>query len=523
MNIINCILPSRVPCSPDRDTRSAPPPYRESSFLKFDDALRAMSVPRTPEQEARERAEEKLKQIDVVVSKKLRALEECRSRLGTFASKRLSDQFDDVVTQLRAIPVSVAPWEDPERLVPSVQEFVERMWEPLEAETHRNVENMAKFFLQTVDIPALGKIFGNQGATPIPDVQRGIEELLTELVVTGKTAKAYLKMCLGQQCEVKCRYRDKQIQVLVKEPIPNAGMKSVWKVTILSGPVGPDGPNAPGGSFGKVFAYAKPKKMGPDQSLSPYEEAWRGEVLYSDALQRAGVRHMLHAEKVFRKKGKPGEVKGLASEWHDCGNASRLVHQSLAPCSLPHEWFVNRLIISLQVAQALSDMHEHGVLHGDMKPGNVFLQFTPQKTLKATLADFGSACQIGTLQKGRIGTPPYVAPEQWVGFETGWEATGAIDMWPFGLFLLRLFRSKVEVDCVSYLFSKGFENFTPSEWQKVIANFRKYLLENIDAEYPLDSLFEMLLREDPRDRPSASEVVSWLHEIIRLEFKKNGS
>jgi hypothetical protein len=73
--------------------------------------------------------------------------------------------------------------------------------------------------------------------------------------------------------------------------------------------------------------------------------------------------------------------------------------------------------IGIQVAEALQRCHEKGVVHRDIKPGNLFL--TRGDTGKVTLLDFG----IATLpdagdapgEHGRdpvvLGTPEYMAPE----------------------------------------------------------------------------------------------------------------
>ncbi len=83
-----------------------------------------------------------------------------------------------------------------------------------------------------------------------------------------------------------------------------------------------------------------------------------------------------------------------------------------------------------QLARALCFVHDRGVLHRDLKPGNVML--TPQGRVK--LMDFGlakedqtltddTATQIGTI----LGTPLYMPPGQLVGEETG----QAIDVYAF--------------------------------------------------------------------------------------------
>ncbi|HEU4386071.1 MAG TPA: protein kinase [Anaeromyxobacteraceae bacterium] len=66
------------------------------------------------------------------------------------------------------------------------------------------------------------------------------------------------------------------------------------------------------------------------------------------------------------------------------------------------------LRIAEDLARGLAHAHERGVLHRDLKPGNVFL--TDDGRVK--LLDFGLAHLLGTPESGGGGTPAYMAPEQ---------------------------------------------------------------------------------------------------------------
>jgi serine/threonine-protein kinase len=81
--------------------------------------------------------------------------------------------------------------------------------------------------------------------------------------------------------------------------------------------------------------------------------------------------------------------------------------------------------VCVQIASALEHAHANGILHCDVKPGNVFV--TSDATVK--VLDFGIArvldaatdagdAGIGaspTLMRLRVGTPPYMSPEQRLG------------------------------------------------------------------------------------------------------------
>jgi len=104
------------------------------------------------------------------------------------------------------------------------------------------------------------------------------------------------------------------------------------------------------------------------------------------------------------------------------------------------------LSIGLQVAEAVAAAHENGVVHRDLKPGNI--KVTPDGRVK--VLDFGLAktsvsrsattIELTVTQAGRvIGTPAYMSPEQARGKPTDRRT----DIWSFGCVLYEMLTGKV--------------------------------------------------------------------------------
>jgi eukaryotic-like serine/threonine-protein kinase len=90
--------------------------------------------------------------------------------------------------------------------------------------------------------------------------------------------------------------------------------------------------------------------------------------------------------------------------------------------------------IALQVAEALEEAHEQGVIHRDLKPANVMI--TPKGNAK--VLDFGLAKMLATggdatlsvaQTQGLMGTPLYMSPEQALGMSLD----ARTDLWSLGV------------------------------------------------------------------------------------------
>ncbi|WP_081737945.1 protein kinase domain-containing protein [Arthrobacter sp. H41] len=152
-----------------------------------------------------------------------------------------------------------------------------------------------------------------------------------------------------------------------------------------------------------------------------------------------------------------------------------------------------------QTATALAVAHRQGLVHRDVKPGNILVM--PNNRVKIT--DFGIARladQVPLTATGQVmGTAQYLAPEQ----ATGQPATGSSDIYALGV--------------IGYELLAGRRPFS-GESQIAIA-----LAQVNDAPPPLPesiplpvrALIASMLAKDPADRPENAEALARAVDAIR--------
>jgi hypothetical protein len=161
------------------------------------------------------------------------------------------------------------------------------------------------------------------------------------------------------------------------------------------------------------------------------------------------------------------------------------------------------LRIGGEIAAGLEAAHEHGLIHRDIKPGNVWLE---GKRGRVKILDFGLARtitdDIHLTQSGAIvGTPAYMPPEQ----ARGEKVDSRCDLYSLGCVLYRL--------CTGELPFKG-DNAMSLLMALAIEQPKSPREVNPDVPPALADLIIRLLAKDPAQRPAtAGEVAEALRDI----------
>jgi tetratricopeptide (TPR) repeat protein len=159
------------------------------------------------------------------------------------------------------------------------------------------------------------------------------------------------------------------------------------------------------------------------------------------------------------------------------------------------------LRIGAEISQALRHAHQHGILHRDLKPGNVWL--THEGVTK--LGDFGLASRLQlseiTADNVLVGTVSYIAPEILMGGPPRPQS----DLYSLGVLLYEITAGRLPFvgDSVAAIISQHLQDspVAPS-WH------------NAEIPAALDKLILDLLAKAPADRPESSENVHRRLEAI---------
>ena len=178
--------------------------------------------------------------------------------------------------------------------------------------------------------------------------------------------------------------------------------------------------------------------------------------------------------------------------------------------------------IGISLCKALSYAHERGIVHRDVKPGNVML--SAQGSVK--LADFGIVLVSGsadlTTTGQVIGTPAFMSPEQIKGEEVG----PTSDMFSLGVVLYEMvtgvkpFTGPSDVAVTHAIVRRRplrIRKHNPKVPRRLVRVIMKALRKKSSKRFAtMDEMAEALGRALPRRSPSTAQTVSTLVASVRL-------
>lgn len=149
-----------------------------------------------------------------------------------------------------------------------------------------------------------------------------------------------------------------------------------------------------------------------------------------------------------------------------------------------------------QIASGISDIHDTGLIHRDIKPNNMKLD--SEGILK--IFDFGLSRNSGldAVTVGFTGTQGFAAPEQYTHEEVNF--TSAIDIYAFGISALYLATQDIPKPLL--------------EMPPKAVPINSFDCPYLDPYPTLKVLFEKCLAHDPIDRPSIVEITNEISKYL---------
>ena len=326
-------------------------------------------------------------------------------------------------------------------------------------------------------------------------IKQNLRKVCTNLIIYGTPPEEPLIEGGKIVAILMAFYQEEVIQVYILRHLGSGSFKDVNLGFCLVG----SGPE-------NLQVISTPRERG---ALTP-------ELTAKERLNRLDYKpkYILEVKPILDPTSKPPLPVALLEEYCDAGTLKKEIKSATFPLS--PESFMQALDYSVQLAQALEAVHEANIVHLDVKPSNVLLEFVNGKKC-VRLSDFGLWHYADHLENGQTGSWGYMPLEMFQ--EEKWWPSPAHDIWSFGITLVELFCG-LEVNRIGQEIEKdrsGFRKFQPTEQELFLEFAYAKMLEKLD-EQPIPESLKQLLKafvsHDPKSRPTAAQARMQL-EIIR--------
>ena len=232
-------------------------------------------------------------------------------------------------------------------------------------------------------------------------------------------------------------------------------------------------------------------------------------VIKTEGLDEAGLSRVRREAQAMGRLGDHPHIVNIHDIGEDAGQPF-IVSQYMAGGALEdllreqegHRLPLDRaLTLATQISEGLAYAHGQGIIHRDIKPGNVWL--TREGTAK--LGDFGLAVALDrsrlTMAGTMVGTASYMPPEQ----ALGGQADARSDLYSLG--------------CVLYEMLAGRPPFLADDTLSIISQHVNApplapSWHSPEVGPPLDALVLRLLAKSPEGRPASASELSAAFTVI---------
>ncbi len=233
-----------------------------------------------------------------------------------------------------------------------------------------------------------------------------------------------------------------------------------------------------------VLKVARDRRDENDQPI----DAFRRFLQEYEIAQRIDIPAVMHLHDL----GVSDEHAWLVMEYFPRGDLRKRMRRELSPR--------HALLLAASIARALATVHAAGVLHRDLKPGNIMLR----EDHSVALIDFGlskdAALSMDITDTGTIfGTPHYMSPEQ--GHAEPIDERS--DLYSLGVILFEMLA--------------GHKPYRAENPMAIVYKHRKEPIPRLPPEFAaLQPVLERLLAKLPQDRfASAQEASAALEQVLQ--------